>query len=280
MKISCPSCHTCYDIELGLIPAEGKKLRCSKCGEVWLCTHRDIRVPDIFETTEEQKASEKKQETAPQNVIANPEDKIIATQAPTAEKKPDETEMPDITVDEMSRIFSRLKNEKDKVSDAVNKQPPLKKAFPRIKKLLGWHSRFTIGLEIMTILVIIALALFAKRFEIVRMFPAGNSFYEAMGIQAQVVGKGLAFENVIRSTVDTPQKNTMNIKGFIRNTTDEKINMPEILIEIMDRETELLTGIKKQAPIAVLDARSKIPFNFTIEVPEKNAKYIVLTFTR
>ncbi len=279
MKISCPGCHTCYDIELGLIPAEGKKLRCSKCGEVWLCTHKDIRVPELPEIPEEPEP-EIEPISAPQNVIANPEDKIIATQAPQSDEPAKDEEMPDVTIDEMSRIFSRLKDEKEKVTEAVNKQPPLKKAFPKIKKLLGWHNRFTISIEVMTILIIFGLMLFAKRFEIVRLFPAGNSFYESIGISAQIIGKGLAFENVIRNTLDTPQKNMMNIKGFIRNTTDENINIPEILIEIMDRDTRLLTDIKKQAPAEMLEARSKIPFNFTIEVPVKNAKYIVLTFTK
>lgn len=279
MKISCPGCHTCYDIELGLIPAEGKKLRCSKCGEVWLCTHKDIRVPELPEIPEEPEP-EIEPLSAPQNVIANPEDKIIATQAPQNDEPTKDEEMPDVTIDEMSRIFSRLKDEKNKVTEEVNKQPPLKKVLPKIKKLLGWHSRLTISIEVMTILIIFTLMLFAKRFEIVRIFPAGNSFYESIGISAQIIGKGLTFENVVRSTLDTSQKNMMNIKGFIRNTTDENIDIPEILIEIMDRDTQLLTDIKKQAPAEMLEARSKIPFNFTIEVPVKNAKYIVLTFTK
>lgn len=35
MIISCPSCETQFRVDETLFPADGKKVRCSKCGHVW-----------------------------------------------------------------------------------------------------------------------------------------------------------------------------------------------------------------------------------------------------
>ena len=42
MLIRCPKCNVSYDIGAANIPAEGKKVRCSQCGEIWLCTPADL----------------------------------------------------------------------------------------------------------------------------------------------------------------------------------------------------------------------------------------------
>ena len=45
MLLYCPKCKTGYAVEPELIPENGKKMRCAKCGEIWFCTRDDLVEP-------------------------------------------------------------------------------------------------------------------------------------------------------------------------------------------------------------------------------------------
>lgn len=42
MLIKCPECGICYKVEADLLPEQGRKLRCFKCGKVWLAHKEDL----------------------------------------------------------------------------------------------------------------------------------------------------------------------------------------------------------------------------------------------
>lgn len=264
MKIYCPKCHTCYSIETGLVPPDGKKLRCSRCGEVWLCVHKDM---------EYQEAPEE----VPQNVIANTEDIIIAT--PTTETA--ETSIAKeatLTEDEMNIIFSRIKEESKKIDTEKENLSILKKIFPSIKKLLGWNSYLTIALEVLTILVIFCLCLFAYRYDLVRKFPKLETLYTQAGIPSRVIGEGLEFQNVIRS-YDVPEKpRLLTIKGFIYNTTSKELDLPTVLVNIMNSEAQVIVENTHKLDAKTILAQDKLAFTLQVTVPQ-GMKYIMLTFT-
>lgn len=268
MKIYCPKCHTCYSIEVGLIPPEGKKLRCSRCGEVWLCTHADMNITDS--PLEEETA-------APQNVIANSEGEIIATPA-DAPTKEDENSENKVSDDEMNIIFSRLKDETEKLDTEIESLPPAKKIWPKIKKLLGWHSRLTIGLEVMMILVIIGLSLFGNRYALVRKFPQLESVFNQIGVPSRVIGEGLDFQNVVRSYDSKEKPHLLTIKGFIYNSTDSDLALPTVLVKVYDAEAGNMTQSNHPLEEKEIKAKTKIPFTLKVKVPSL-AKYILLTFT-
>lgn len=270
MKIYCPQCHTCYNIEVGLIPADGKKLRCNKCGEVWLCTHKDMSVedsPNVEETTSKDKA--------PQTVIANPDDKIIATtDVQDAPSSPEEK-----NDDDMSKIFARLETETSKINEEIEHLSPRKKIYSKVKKLLGWDSRITICIETLITLIIILLSLFANRYELAHRFPQTEAFFNKFGLPAHIIGEGLEFQNITRHYTDKPTNQKLTIQGFIHNSTNKNLSIPTILINTFDSKGENLQQIKKEMPIKNISSKSKIPFTFKIEIPEHQAKYILLTFT-
>lgn len=46
MLIRCPKCRSVYDLPDNLMPAEGLKMRCAECGEIWVGRKRDaLKVP-------------------------------------------------------------------------------------------------------------------------------------------------------------------------------------------------------------------------------------------
>ena len=272
MKIYCPKCHTCYSIEVGLIPAEGKKLKCSRCGEVWLCTHADM--------TAVEGTSEQENDAVPQNVIANAEDELISTPAEDSENKEETEEAPETKVsdDEMNQIFSRLKDETEKIDTELESLPPAKKLFPKIKKLLGWRSRITISLEVLTLLIIIALSIFGNRYALVRKFPQLESVFSQIGIPSRIIGEGLEFQNVVRSYDSKESPRRLTIKGFIFNTTNNDLSLPPVLVNILDTNAEEMLQSKHLIEEKTIKAQAKIPFTLAVKVPLQ-AKYIMLRVT-
>lgn len=268
MKIYCPKCHTCYSVEIGLIPVDGKKFRCSRCGEIWNCTHKDFNVPEI--------PVQKEDEPAPQNVIVDKDDNILTT--PPPQEKPTEDDRQLVTEDEMNVIFARLKDESVKINTEIEQLPPVKKIFPKIKKCLGWDSRLAISLELLTITIILTLSLFAWRYELVRKFPQIEPLFSGIGIPAKVVGEGLEFQNITRRYSDTGASEQLNIKGFVFNTTDKQLQIPPILINILNENTDSLNKIKKETEVKTIDARAKVPFSLLVDIPSHEAQYILLTF--
>ena len=269
MKIYCPQCHTCYSIEKGLIPPDGKGLRCSRCGKVWLCRHSDME--------EEAIASEENE--APQNVIANEDDSLLSTPADeTPSPQEENAQSLPLPEDEMNIIFSRLKDENAKLDTEIENLSPAKKIFPKIKKLLGWNSYLTIFIELFVVVLIIALSIFGNRYELVRRFPQTEVIFKQLGVPARIIGEGLEFQNIVRSFDSKEQPRLLTIKGYIYNTTNKELPIPTILINIMDKDGEMMLQDSQKIETTTAKAQSRTAFTLQTKIP-LHAKYIVLTFT-
>jgi len=151
--------------------------------------------------------------------------------------------------------------------------------FPKIKKMLGWDSRFAISIEFLTILIITVLSIFANRYELVRKFPQAEQFFNITGMPSRVIGEGLEFQNITRKYLSSSNNNQLNIKGFIFNSTDKKLNIPFITVNILDEDTNIVQKVKKEAEIKTIEAKAKIPFSLEVNIPPQQAKYVVLTFS-
>lgn len=280
MKVYCPKCHTCYSVEIGLIPVDGKRFRCTRCGEIWTCTHKDFNVTDSpklqDEPSQPQNQTPSDSTSSPQNVIANEQNEILSTPAP--QENTESQAEPAVNEDEMSVIFARLKDESSRINTEFEQLSPLKKNLPKIKKLLGWDNRFTITLELLTVAIIIALSLFAGRYELVRRFPQAEQVYSGFGVPSRVIGEGLEFQNITRHYADNDNGNQLNIKGFINNTTDERMAIPTVVINILDENTNSIKQIKQEVEAQTIEAHAKIPFTLLVDIPPQQAKYILLTF--
>ena len=277
MKIYCPKCHTCYAIEIGLIPADGKKMRCSRCGEVWLCHHKDINIEDSPEEDTLEQSQKKIKEEIPQNIIANEEDQLIATLPSESETNRD-SEDKDSTDDEMTLIFSRLKNENTKISSEQENLSTFQKTYPKIKQLLGWNNYFIISAEIFTILLILGLYLLGNRYDIVRKYPQFETVFTQLGIPSRVIGEGLDFQNIVRTYDSEKDSKLLTVKGFIRNITNKKISLPIILANVLDNNAVKIYSETFKIEQKNIASNEKIAFSFQIKVPEQS-KYVELTFT-
>ena len=120
MLIKCPKCNTGYAVEPAMIPEAGKKVRCSQCGEVRLCTPADLYEPEAGEEARPAPdVSSGSDAPVPDNPAA---DQTFETPAAS---RPEELEA--ARGNEMQEIFARLSEQTEKLFQMENEAPVHKK---------------------------------------------------------------------------------------------------------------------------------------------------------
>ena len=255
MLIYCPKCNACYDIDETLIPEEGKKLRCARCGEVFLGRREDLKTRIYRQPQTDAEETPAEAETA-----AKPEEKTTPPQS------------------DLQDIFQRLSAQTETLFTQDQKQPFYKKIWPRLKKISGLHKKENrwIYAGVLTVLSLLALNYF--RYDIVRKAPFMESVYAMLGIESRIPGEGLEFSNIVRNEYEEDFVKKLEVKGFIINKTGHKIKIPTIHVEMLDREGRYLHGLDQPAPVEYVAPRSRVAFSVIITKPSPITKYVYLTF--
>lgn len=288
MLINCPKCDVAYTIDPTLIPDEGRKLRCTNCGEVFLCDPSDLEYPTKL-VPQEQPATF----ANPQNTTQSDElHEEVIIQESIAIENPDTIialelgEEPEIqlassgtTPADMQNIFQRLSEQSQKIQQQEKQLSAFRKCCHSLRRTLGWDSRSTRVIFYLTLLLILLLSLYYSRFEIVRIFPQAKSAYDWAGIESTIPGEGLVFSNISRRQFEVDYVQQMEIKGFIDNQTNHAILVPDIHLEILDKNAEMIQALDAPAPIAKIAPHSREPFNVVVKKPSPLSKYILLTFS-
>ena len=102
--------------------------------------------------------------------------------------------------------------------------------------------------------------------------------YSAIGIQSRIIGEGLEFQNVSHREYEEDYVKKMEVKGFIRNSTDKKLPIPEIEVEVLDKDGITLQKVNTKTPIAEIWPKERAAFSFIITQPSPLSKYVYLTF--
>lgn len=85
MIISCPSCETQFNIDEARLAPDGKKVRCSKCGHVWLAAPGGQSAREIF-ATEQPLSVPADASPSEEARVEPPESEKQAPEAPAPEK--------------------------------------------------------------------------------------------------------------------------------------------------------------------------------------------------
>lgn len=271
MLIYCPKCQTGYEVEPNMIPGDGKKFRCARCGEIWFCRPEDM----VDEPLPEPQIDQPEDTAETPNADSSAEENSEAAGEPVTEEKKSE-EKPA----ELNDIFARLSVQTEELFKQDQALPAPRKAISRLKHILGLDHPGNGKYYLLLFILILLLLLVGFRYDIVRSVPCMESVFSAFGIESRVIGEGLEFQNIVRNEYEEDYVRKLEIKGFIANTTDKIINVPKIHVEIMDKETNIIQSIDEKAPLAELDRGDRMAFRIVINKPSPLAKYVFLTFAK
>ena len=270
MLLYCPQCNTGYAVDPNVIPEKGIKMRCAKCGKIWRCTKDDLKEePDKEEAIVQESAASTTKDTPDEQI--NPQSENDSSDSQNTEEK-------SVTNAEMQDIFARLSTQTQDLFQKEQTRPVHQKLWSSFKHISGVEHPGTLKYYLLGILVLVGLFLISIRYEVVRQFPAAEKFYTALGIESRVIGEGLEFQNVVRNEYEEDYIRKLEIKGYIVNTNKQKVTLPLIHVEVMDKDTNILQAINDKAPIAELEPNEKQMFRIVITQPSSLSKYILLTF--
>lgn len=273
MLIKCPKCNTGYAVEPAMIPEAGKKVRCSQCGEVWLCTPADLYEPEAGE------------EARPAPDVSSGSDAPVPdtpaaeqTSETPAASRPEELEA--ARGNEMQEIFARLSEQTEKLFQKEKEAPVHKKIWSRVKFGLGLQRRQNRRVLYAVVALLMLLSAFYLRYEIVRLLPFMEYAYAAVGVDSVIPGEGLEFQNINRNEYEEDYVRKMEIRGFIVNTTRRTVEIPVIHAELLDKNAQLLQTVNQEPPVKRITTGGRVAFQITVTKPSSLTKYIYLTFVK
>ena len=273
MLIRCPKCNISYDIGTAQIPEEGRKMRCSQCGEIWLCLPQDLfeapkEEPIHIEEPEPSAEEEQENVTTPEENPEPTEENNEVKEELSADKK------------EMQEIFARLETQTENLFQYEKNLPSHIRLWHQIKQILGLQRRRNRQILSGISVILVLLLLFYLRYDIVRLAPFMEKVYAAVGIESVIVGEGLEFQNITRNEYEEDYINKMEIRGFITNITDKTLNIPNMRIELLDKNAQPLQVIYQEPPVRRIIAGSNVEFQVIVNKPSTFSKFVYMTFTR
>lgn len=275
MLVSCPKCKVSYAIEVDKIPENGRKLRCAKCGEIWVC-HKE----DLFDVEKEQKfpiEENAEKTTVSEDTSSLTAETEVSNETAETSAEVDTGEPEKQAPNEMKEIFARLSQQTESIFAEEKALPIHERFWTRVKFALGLHKTANKVYFAGTFLLLFLLLMFYVRFDVVRLVPGMEKVYSAVGIVSRIPGEGLEFQNVIRNEYEEDYVRKLEIKGFLANTKSQTINIPAIRVELLDKETDMLYEQEQDAPLKRLGAGSRMAFHIVITKPHLMTKYIYLT---
>ncbi len=277
MRIICRKCSAVYEIDPALIPPQGKKVRCTKCGDVFVCFPEDLQEkpqPVVREPEPEKAGAPKENLAAEVDAPAGETGRKGEGEAAAAAPAP----QPPQKKDEVQDIFRRLSEQTEELFQQEQKMSKAKVAGLKLKHVLGLQNkafrRFVLSLVLITLLLL----LYYFRYDITRKAPFMEKIYAPLGIQSVIPGEGLEFQNITRREFEDDYVSKTEIKGFIANTTGKAINVPDIRLELLDKEARSLHVQYAEPPVARLDGNGKAAFSIVVVKPSPLSKYVYLTF--
>lgn len=305
MRIYCPECHSCYEVDESLLPDKGKKLRCSLCGEIFVAKQgieiglkvkkktaavKKEGVSDSLETMEDKTPvtthddTPQNTETKPQSESVSEADIKVSSESVLAEEenKPaaavEEVKPEEQQEAEFDSIFDRLSKQTEALFEDESKLPIHKKIYRKVRSALGLNRKINQYIWLGGIVGVLMLCLYSQRYDIVRAVPCMNGVYKALGIKAKIPGEGLEFENIVWQDYEEDYVRQLEIRGFIANPTAKDIDLPVLHIEMLTKDTNLLQSKNEVLPVTKVKAGSKVSLAVKLTKPSILTKYIYLTF--
>ena len=264
MLITCPNCESTYEIDENIIPENGKKMRCAKCGHVW----------KVFK--EEPISTKTAEEILQEEVFETPLPKVEEP-APVVEEP--KTKAPEIDdADDMQEVMNRLSATTAEIFRKDGERPASAKLIESAKETLGLKNSFIKYTFYLLILAILGLFVVYARFDITRFAPFMEKFYDAIGVVSVIPGEGLEFQNISRNEYEEDYVRKLEIKGFIANTSKFKINVPDIYVEMLDQNSSVLQTVSAKPSLSSIYPDGRMAFSVVINKPSALTKYILVTF--
>ena len=127
--------------------------------------------------------------------------------------------------------------------------------------------------------LIVLLSLIFMRYEIVRFLPFMEKVYSVVGLESLYHGRGLEFVNIQRREYTENNIGKMQITGEIYNTGKYEVIVPNINLQVFDKDGEILLFEEHEIELNRLEPENTLSFKIITMNPTPFAKSVYLTFS-
>ena len=269
MIVNCQKCSASYQIDDSLLGEDGRKVKCVKCGNVWIQTllafnNAKPKKPKVkakgldWVVTESSIKEEKlsKEIKTSSNNGFNP-----AFDA----KIEDFIDDPEINLDfikEEPEVYVIPELPEDNIALIINKN----------KQILRKNIAIVLSFFLLN-------ALWFGRFVIVEKIPPARILYDLLHIRSVKIGEGLIFKNIARKAVYEDEDLFLEVRGYVANISLKTQFVHNLEFQLYDENGKFLKKSLLEPDYLSLSPNFTMPFVVKIENPPKETAYIITTFS-
>jgi predicted Zn finger-like uncharacterized protein len=246
MIITCPSCATRYSVDGARFPAEGRSVRCSKCGNSW---HQMGEEPEPVPAEEAAPAPE----PAPQ---------------PMRPRAADDAGEPPLSAFAINSSSSTRRFAPAAAPDV----PERRSILPRLAVAAGW-------LGLIAVVVLIALSAVRYRQDIAVIWPQSAGVYSSLGLP--VSANGIDFRQVDYRRESEDGQVVLAVTGQIVNTGKRELPVPQtVRVTLSDAGNRELYHWTFKPGATTLKPGQTVPFATRLSSPPATARHLEVRFAK
>lgn len=175
---------------------------------------------------------------------------------------------------DIQKMFERVSKETAPLFE--NQQT---KVVEKIKVVNVTRYKHTINLILFLIALVCVLGiLYYMRFDIVRLMPQSESWYERLYIDSIPYGKNLEFQSITTREFTEDNVAKIEISGAIVNIGKYQTKLPPLKIQVFDKSEKLLFETVRILSLPRLQPSYHLLFNIVINNPTPYGKLIYVKF--
>ena len=259
MLISCPKCHSVYDITNKKIPENGKKFKCAECGDIWTVYPSD-------ETTE------KENQTFSERLDFTQIDPMTVKASDITEPGADED------LEEMFNLLSR----NTKTLFASGSSVDSMNIFQKIRHyVLNSVTSYAVIAFLLSISIILAgILLYRYRYNIAAKIPGTDYIYAKMNMDSLYRGKDLTIEDVNIRNIRIKGHSKVEISGRIFNNGSHIVTLLPIKAAILDTENQVVDETIEMLKERQLEPNFGALFRIVMKRPDSQAQKVRLSLEK
>lgn len=282
MILKCPNCSSKFELPAAQLAPEGKKVKCSKCAEVWFQMPDPDELDGGRESGAEDESFSLSQNDEELSQIAAQLSSIeeeMEKQLDDSDNQPDdEDDQGDQDGqddhDELHNFTSKYDpaeaggEENDTqfaIPDAIKPKddgdgdaslPVRQVGRSAYKKGYVWGA-----LAAFVLFCILTVWVLMSSQTLVRILPVSAALYDAIGYDVAAPGDGLVFDGIQAVARD---EESIQISGHILNLDDKAVSVPFIKAVIQDANGAILLMHHVKPPEQEIEMEGVLPFNFIL----------------
>lgn len=275
MIITCPYCHTHYQVADGSLGAQGRKVKCAQCAKAWQAKPEPARPLEPIESdrlaweqdddTLFDPASEAELdadfETEPKKSMSRKKTAVQSGED-IAESDADDDNLLDAPLAGPLRIGPKRLAERQKA---------LARRLPRARA-----RRMAIAVCGVVLFMLIGGGL-TFRDAVVRVFPELASVYAAFGMPVNVVGISFSDVRTLRSLRDGGE--VMQISARLTNVSNRQVSVPPVLVDLVNANGLSVYQWTVNPAVQVMAPGDLFTFETQVSSPPDGAARVRLSFS-